>query len=105
MIFPFLVIRPKSGQYIQIPPPKKTKLSMQIGCGGWVTICYPYISSSLYLLGALTVCKHTLVLHRDIAALAAIYGYLVALDLAYRKNIYCYNGNNSIIDNDRTIAS
>ena len=42
---------------------------------------------------------------RDIAALAAIYGYLVALDLAYRKNIYCYNGNNSIIDNDRTIAS
>ena len=78
---------------------------MQIGCGGWVTICYPYISSSLYLLGALTVCKHTLVLHRDIAALAAIYGYLVALDLAYRKNIYCYNGNNSIIDNDRTIAS
>ena len=50
--------------------------------------------------GALTVCKHTLVLHRDIAALAAIYGYLVALDLAYRKNIYCYNGNNSIIDND-----
>ena len=42
---------------------------------------------------------------RDIAALAAIYGYLVALDLAYRKNIYCYNGNNSIIDNDRTISS
>ena len=84
MIFPFLVIRPKSGQYIQIPPPKK-KISMQIGCGGWVTICYPYISSSLYLLGALTVCKHTLVLHRDIAALAAIYGYLVALDLAYGK--------------------
>ena len=30
--------------------------------------CYPYISSSLYLLGALTVWKHILVLHRGIAA-------------------------------------
>ena len=103
MVFPFLVIRLKSGMYIQIPQKK------QIINADWLRWVgddmLSFLSSSLYLLGALTVCKHTLVLHRDIAALAAIYGYLVALDLAYRKNIYCYNGNNSIIDNDRTIAS
>ena len=34
---------------------------------------------------------------RDIAALAAIYGYLVALDLAYRKNITLYSGNPAML--------
>ena len=78
MIFPFLVIRPKSGQYIQIPQKK------QIINADWLR----WVGDDM--LSIYIVFR---------------YGYLVALDLAYRKNIYCYNGNNSIIDNDRTMAS